>query len=392
MIQRDITQELLAAAREYPIVTVFGPRQSGKTTLAQMVFPDKSYVSLENPDVRVAAESDPRGFLSGFPEGGILDEIQRVPTLLSYLQEIVDKASQPGLFILTGSHQPELHQSVSQTLAGRTALLSLLPFSFNEILNYRSKLDPYDLIVLGSYPRLYEQGLNHVRFYNGYLQTYVERDVRALINVRDLSAFQQFLTLLAGRVGQVLNAAALSNDVGVTSTTIKNWINALKASFLIFELQPFYENIRKRVTKSPKIYFNDTGLVAFLLGIETPDQASRDPLRGGLYENLIIQEVLKARLNKGKRPNLYFYRDTQGNEVDLIIKHGRELVPVEIKSAATFTPTFLKGIENFRQITGDRCQPGFVIYNGNQEFNVKDSRITNPLQASDVIMKISNSI
>jgi len=390
MIQRDITQELLAAAREYPIVTVFGPRQSGKTTLAQMTFPKKSYVSLENPDMRVAAETDPRGFLSGLPEGGVLDEIQRVPILLSYLQEIVDKTSQPGLFILTGSHQPELHQSVSQTLAGRTALLSLLPFSFNEILNYRSTLDPYDLIVHGTYPRLYAQGLNHVRFYNGYLQTYVERDVRALINVRDLSAFQQFLILLAGRVGQVLNATALSNDVGVTSTTIKNWINALKASFLIFELQPFYENIRKRVTKSPKIYFNDTGLVAFLLGIETPEQASRDPLRGGLYENLIIQEMLKARLNRGKRPNIYFYRDTQGNEVDVIIKHGRELVPVEIKSAATFTPTFLKGIENFRQVAGDRCQPGVVLYNGTQDLNVRDTRITNPLQASDVVMKISN--
>ena len=252
-----------------------------------------------------------------------------MPTLLSYLQEIVDKSSQPGLFILTGSHQRELHQSVSQSLAGRTALLSLLPISFNEILNYRSTLDPYNLIVHGSYPRLYEQGLNHLRLYNEYLQTYVERDVRALINVRDLSAFQQFLMLLAGRVGQVFNATALSNDVGVTSTTIKNWINALKASFLIFELQPFYESIRKRLTKSPKIYFNDTGLVAFLLGIETTDQESRDPLRGGLFENLFIQEALKARLNKGKRPNLYFYRDTQGNEVDLIIRHGRELVPMK---------------------------------------------------------------
>ena len=379
MIQRDITRELLAAAREYPIVTVFGPRQSGKTTLAQMAFPDKSYVSLESPDVRLAADTDPRGFLSGFPEGGILDEIQRVPALLSYLQEVVDKATQAGQFILTGSHQPELHQSVSQSLAGRTALLTLLPFSFHELLSYQSPLDPFELIVQGSYPRLHEHGLDPARFYNGYLQTYVERDVRALINIRDLTAFQQFLTLLAGRVGQVMNASALSNDVGVTSTTIKNWINALKASFVVFELPPFHENIRKRVTKSPKIYFNDTGLVAFLLGIETPKQASRDPLRGSLYENLIIQEVLKARLNLGKRPNLFFYRDTQGNEVDLIIKQGRDLVPIEIKSAATFTPSFRKGIEHFRHVAGSQCQHGFVLYNGTQELTYQGTRIVNPL-------------
>jgi uncharacterized protein len=384
MIQREMTRELLEAAGEYPVVTIFGPRQSGKTILARMTFPDREYASLENPDTRVMAEQDPRGFLSGFPDGAVLDEIQRVPDLLSYLQEITDQKHKPGMFILTGSHQPELHQNVSQTLAGRTAVLTLLPFSFRELLNFTSTLDPFQLIVQGFYPRLHEQGLNHIRFFNSYLQTYVERDVRALINIRDLSAFQQFMTLLAGRVGQVVNASALSNDVGVTSTTIKNWISALKASFIVFELQPFHENIRKRVTRSPKIYFTDTGLAAFLLGIETPEQAFRDPLRGGLYENLVVQEVLKSALNRGRRPNLYFYRDTLGNEVDLIIKKGRELIPVEIKSAATFTPQFVKGIENFRHVAGPRCRPGIVLYNGGQDLTFKETRIVNPMLSHDL--------
>ncbi|MDY6990720.1 MAG: AAA family ATPase, partial [Thermodesulfobacteriota bacterium] len=253
MIQREIARELVQAAGEYPVVTVFGPRQSGKTTLAQMTFPDKRYVSLEDPDVRMAAETDPRGFLSEMPHGAVLDEIQRLPQLLSYIQGIVDRAQESGMFILTGSHQPELHQTVSQTLAGRTAVLSLLPFSLSELRYYRPEWEPFELIVRGAFPRIYEENLKPRRFFNGYIQTYVERDVRALVNLKDLRPFQQFLILLAGRVGQIVNYTSLSNDVGVSSTTIKNWISVLKASFVVFELPPFFENIKKRVIKSPKL-------------------------------------------------------------------------------------------------------------------------------------------
>jgi predicted AAA+ superfamily ATPase len=364
MIKREITTELIASAEEYPVVTVFGPRQSGKTTLAQMTFPHKSYFSLEDPDVRMAAQTDPRGFLANLPDGGVLDEIQRLPQLLSYIQGIVDRAKKKGMFILTGSHQPELHQSVSQTLAGRTAVLSLLPFSLTELRNYRRKWEPFDLIVHGSYPRVHEEKLKPARFFNGYLQTYIERDVRALINLKDLRPFQQFLTLLAGRIGQIVNYSSLSNDVGVSATTIKNWVSVLKASFIVFELPPYFENIRKRVIKSPKIYFNDVGLAAYLLGIETANQLYRDPLRGGLYENLVVLEILKSRLNRGKRPELFFYRDTHGNEVDLVIRQARTLIPIEIKSAATFTSDFLKrpGNQTGKNTDSNRNQVGCYIY------------------------------
>ncbi len=379
MIQREITMELMASADEYPVVTVFGPRQSGKTTLAQMTFPDKSYYSLEDPDVRMAADADPRGFLASLPDGGVLDEIQRLPQLLSYIQGIVDRAKKKGMFILTGSHQPELHRSVSQTLAGRTAVLSLLPFSLAELRNYRKKWEAFELIVHGSYPRVHEEKLKPGRFFNGYLQTYIERDVRALINLKDLRPFQQFLMLLAGRIGQIVNYTSLSNDVGVSATTIKNWVSVLKASFIVFELPPFFENIRKRVVKSPKIYFNDVGLAAYLLGIETATQLHRDPLRGGLYENLVILEILKSRLNRGKRPEMFFYRDTHGNEVDLVIRRARTLIPLEIKSAATFTPDFLKSIDHFGSVVGDRCAQGFVLYNGQEQHTLKGTQVMNPM-------------
>ncbi len=391
MIQRDIKNELLASANEYPVVTVFGPRQSGKTTLVKMTFSDKPYFSLEYPDIRSAAALDPRGFLNSISQGAILDEIQRLPQLLSYLQGIVDEKQQPGMFILTGSHQPDVHQAVSQTLAGRTALLTLLPFALHELGKYKKKWNAYEMIVTGSYPRLHQEKLNPNRYYNGYIQTYVERDVRSLINLKDLDLFQHFLTLLAGRVGQVINYASLGNDIGVSGTTIKNWINVMKASFVIFELKPFYENINKRVIKSPKIYFHDTGLVSHLLGIETPDQAKRDPLRGGLYENLMILEILKFLYNTGKRPDLYFYRDTHGNEVDLIIKQKRYLVPIEIKSAATFTGSFLKGIDRFRELVKDRCQNGYVLYDGADAFQVRGTSIVNMLLPGEV-EKVFNTL
>ena len=384
MIKRSMTEELLQSAAEYPVVTILGPRQSGKTTLARMTFPDRPYFSLEDPDVRMAAEADPRGFLGRIEDGGILDEIQRLPMLLSYLQGMVDKSKKRGRFILTGSHQPQLHEAITQSLAGRTSVLTLWPFSFQELRRYKSTWDPFDLIHRGFYPRLHEEELEPRRFFNNYLQTYVERDVRALIQLRDLSLFQKFLTLLAGRIGQIVNFASLGNDVGVSGTTIGNWLSVLKSSFVVFELPPYFENVGKRVIKSPKIFFTDVGLAAFLLGIHTAEQAARDPLRGNLYENLIITEVVKGALNKGIRPDVYFFRDSHGHEVDLLIREKGVLTPVEIKSAATFNKDFVKGLEWFDDLGIKSTAPGAVLYNGEQTFEIRGAHVFNPLHVGDI--------
>ncbi len=384
MIARDISQELAQSAVEYPVVTVLGPRQSGKTTLVQMTFPDKQYFSLEDPDVRTAAEADPRGFLGQMQDGGILDEVQRLPALLSYIQGMVDKDGRPGRFILTGSHQPRLHEAIGQSLAGRTAMLTLWPFCLSELRRYKPAWGPFELIVRGCFPRLHEERLEPRSFFNSYLQTYVERDVAALIQLRDLAQFQKFLTLLAGRVGQVVNLTSLANDVGASSTTIRNWLSVLKASYFVFELPPFFANISKRVIKSPKIYFTDVGLAAFLLGIHTEEQASRDPLRGNLYENLVIAEIVKGALNKGIRPEIYFFRDSRGNEVDLLVREKGELTPVEIKSAGTFSMDFTKGLERFQALGLERVMAGVVLYGGEQQFVVHGVAILNPLLAEDI--------
>lgn len=380
MIKRDITRELKQAHSEYPVVSIFGPRQSGKTTLVQMTFPSTPYFSLEDPDIRSASELDPRRFLSQMPDGGIIDEIQRVPQLLSYIQGIVDKHNKPGFFILTGSHQPELQNAISQSLAGRTAVLTLLPFSMNELKQFQSTWDPFQLMVTGTFPRIHDKDLKPLRFFNSYFQTYIERDVRALINIKDLSRFQQFMRLLAGRIGHVINYTSLSNDIGVSSTTIKSWISVLKASYVIYELPPFYENVRKRVIKSPKIYFTDTGLASYLLGISTPEQLKRDPLRGGLFENFIILEFIKAAWNKGVQPHFHFYRDSHGTEVDLLIPQGRKFIPIEIKSAETFNKDFLKGIIHFKKLIPDRCSNGLVVYNGENSFHINDIEVKNPFK------------
>ena len=377
MIHREIQGELQKLAAGYPVVTIIGPRQSGKTTLVKFVFPNKPYANLENPDVRSLAEADPRSFLEQFPNGAILDEIQRVPILLSYIQTIVDETDQKGMFILTGSHQLELHQAITQSLAGRTALLSLLPLSLNELAaaGFDSCLN--EVLIKGGYPRIYQDKLDPTKAYRNYFQTYVERDLRQLINVKDLMQFERFVRICAGRIGKIINMEEIGNEVGLSSHTVKEWISILEASFIIFRLEPYFENFGKRITKSPKLYFSDVGLAAYLLGIENEIQINRDPLRGYLVENLVILELIKYRNSQGLDSQLYYYRDVQKNEVDLVFKQGNLLIPIEIKSSKTYNSSFLEKIKFFQKLVGDRAPIGYLIYAGDQEQQIHSIKLLN---------------
>jgi predicted AAA+ superfamily ATPase len=365
LIQRDIQKELRKLSQQYPVVTITGPRQAGKTTLAKMEFPNYQYCNLENPDIRRLAEEDPNAFFQEFKSPLIIDEIQRVPHLLSYIQTIVDENEKKGMFILTGSHQLSLHQSITQSLAGRTALLNLLPFSIRELEKAGIKQNRDLYIYRGFLPRIYKDNLESTKAYRNYFQTYVERDLRQMINLKNLNLFQNFLKLLAGRIGQIVNLHSLSNDLGVSSTTLREWLSILEASFIIFRLHPYFENFGKRIIKSPKFYFTEIGLATYLLGIEELKQVSRDPLIGSLFENLVVLEAVKARANMGLDPNLYFYRDHNQNEVDLLYKKSRELIPIEIKSSMTLNSEFYKGINYFRKIaSATERSKGYVIYAG----------------------------
>ena len=377
MFKRQIAEELKKLAKDYPVVTVVGPRQSGKTTLVQSTFPKKTYVNLEEPDTRNLATSDPRGFLEQFPEGAILDEIQRVPILLSYIQAIVDRKDRKGLFILTGSHQLELQQAISQSLAGRTALLTLLPMSIEELLEADIDLSLDEMLLKGGYPRIYKDQLDPTKAYRNYFQTYIERDLRQLINVKDLTQYERFIRICAGRIGQVMNLEEIGGEVGISSHTVKHWISILEASFVVFRLQPYFDNFGKRIIKSPKLFFTDVGLATYLLGIENTVQVSRDPLRGHLVENLVIVELMKYRLNLGLDPQLYYYRDVQKNEIDVIFKSGSNLIPIEIKSSKTFHTDFLNKLHFFQTLAGDRAPKGFLIYAGEQEQEIRRIQLLN---------------
>lgn len=364
MIPRTLTSELLAQLGEYPIVTLLGPRQAGKTTLVRAALPDYDYVTLEDPDTRLIALEDPKALLQRHPGNTIFDEIQRAPELLSYLQGIVDADPRNGRYVLTGSHQLELRAAITQSLAGRTGLLHLLPLSISELEAAGMRFDRFEeYIHRGFLPRVHDQRQRPYTAYANYYQTYVERDVRQLINLKDASLFERFVKLLAGRIGQILNLQSLASDVGVDGKTIKHWLSILEASFVVFKLPPYFENLGKRVIKSPKYYFADTGLLAYLLDIEEAGQISRDPLMGQMFENLVVLEALKARYHQGKIPNLYFFRDSHGNEIDLIYKTGPQLSGIEIKAAATWNPSFKKGLLRFDtqlKPLAKRC----VIYSG----------------------------
>ena len=363
MIEREITSELNTLLTEYPIVTVIGPRQAGKTTLVRHTLPEFNYVNLESPDTRAFAQEDPRAFLAEYTEPLILDEIQRVPTLLSYLQERVDEKSGNGRFVITGSHQLELRAAVTQSLAGRTAILTLYPLSITELASTGIRWEHFDNYLLNGFlPRVHDKSQRPAPAYSNYLQTYVERDVRQLIRLKDVALFEKFLSLLAGRVGQLVNYSSLGNDIGVDDKTVKQWLSVLEASFVIFRLQPYFENFGKRVMKSPKIYFTEPGLLTHLLGLERTDQIRRDPLIGGLFENLVIVEALKSRSNRGLKPELYFFRDHNGLEIDLLLRQGRDLTGVEIKSASTLHQKMRAGLLRFDKKVTPLAHK-FLVYN-----------------------------
>jgi len=384
MIPRAITSELLTLLNEYPIVTIIGPRQAGKTTLARETLTNYSYVNLENPETRQFAIDDPKAFLKHNPGNVIFDEIQRTPHLLSYLQEIVDNNNQTGQFVLTGSHQLQLREAISQSLAGRTGILHLLPLSIAEMKQANIQFNSFEEYVFNGFmPRIYDQQQRPHTAYANYYQTYIERDVRQLINIKDVSLFQKFIKLLAGRVGQLINHNSLSNDVGVDNKTIKNWLSILEASFVIFKLNPYFENFGKRVIKSPKYYFTDTGLLTYLLDISKPEQITRDPLVGNLFENLVILEALKTRYNKGQTPNLYFYRDSNGKEIDLLYKTGNDLIGIEIKSASTWNSGFTKTLKSFSE-KQKQLYKSFVVFNGEHRSFSGGIEVINYMQVGSI--------
>ena len=363
MIRRDITDELLRAVRTHPVVTVFGPRQSGKTTLVRNVLAGYGYVNLEQPVERRLAVEDPEGFFAQHPAPLVIDEVQRVPELLSWIQVKVDESGRMGEYVLTGSHQPLLKEKVAQSLAGRTALITLLPFSLSELRAAGVELSRDEAIYRGFLPRIYSDGLDATTANEEYYRTYVERDVRQLIEVGNRTAFETFVRLLAGRVGQVVNFLALSRDVGVDAKTLKRWMSVLEASYVVFHLQPYYRNLGKRLVKSPKVYFTDVGLASYLLGITGPQLVARDPLLGGLFENLVVLEMLKEKLNFRRPGEFYYFRDNSGIEVDLLVERQRHLHLFEIKSAMTPDASFGANMARLSKSTPDIASRT-VIYAG----------------------------
>ena len=365
MIARDAFETVIKLARDYPVVAVTGPRQAGKTTLARAAFPGHAYVSLENPTQRAFAEDDPAGFLHTFPAGVILDEVQRCPRLFEWLQGIVDEGREPGRFVLTGSQQFGLLSGITQSLAGRVALVSLLPFAASELRDAALlPPTPDEAVFRGGYPPLFDRPLDPVIWFGNYVQTYLERDVRQLLNVRDLTQFQRFVRLCAGRTGQLVNLSSLGEEAGVSHNTSREWISVLEASFVLFRLPPYHRNFNKRLVKTPKLYFHDTGLAAWLMGIESASQLATHPLRGPLFETWVVGEFLKRRWNAGRPSNLFFWRDRSGHEVDLLVESAQGIQAVEVKATATPTADALRGLDHWRTLTGGSEPRPCLVYGG----------------------------
>jgi len=377
MIKRTLSSQLLNLAQHYPVVSLIGPRQSGKSTLCQMTFAEYPLFNLESPSLRERISSDPQAFIDSQRGGCIIDEIQYLPELLSYIQVAVDDRKRNGEFIITGSQQYQLMASVAQSLAGRTAIARLLPLSIEELTESANLEDSLDArMIKGSYPRVINEGLDPNQAYSFYAQTYLERDVRQIVNVQDLGTFERFLRLCAGRSGQLVNLTNLSNETGVDQSTIARWLTVLETSFIIVKIQPHFENLSKRVVKSPKLFFLDTGLLCYLLGISTVEQLSIHPLRGAIFETYVASEIIKYRFNRVLDHNLYFYRNSSGKEIDFLIELGNAVQPIEVKASRSFNKAFLKNIEYYLSLPKNRAIAPGIVYSGSEQFRVQSITIT----------------
>lgn len=367
MIARNLTEKLQHLYLKYPVVVLTGARQTGKTTLLKSVFAQIPYVNLEDPDNRILAETDPRGFLSNFPKGVMIDEAQQVPNLFSYIQQIVDNSD--SKFILSGSQNFQLLEKITQSLAGRVAVLSLMPFSYEELTKHGYHFNKVEEVIFkGFYPRIYDKDISPTEFYPYYINTYIERDVRQIKNIENLSLFTIFLKLCAGRTGQLLNIQSLANDVGVSHNTIRSWLGVLEASYIIYLHKPHYKNFNKRLLKTPKIYFYDTGLLCSLLQIENSEQLNTHFLKGGVFENFVINEISKYYLNKGIKPPIYFWQSKEKKEIDVLIEKGEQLYPIEIKAAKTKNASLLNNLSYWNKLNPTPSNNLNLIYGGDEDF------------------------
>lgn len=364
MIERIGKVKLKQLAAKFRVVAVVGPRQSGKTTICRATFPRKPYVSLENPDIAEFATTDPNGFLKQFKNGAILDEVQKLPHLFSYIQQIIDEKDKPGFFILSGSNNFLMQESISQTLAGRVAYLHLLPCSLKELKKANLIADFETQMFNGSYPEPIYKNISAIDWYPNYINTYVERDVRQLKNITNLALFMKFLRLCAGRCGQILNMQSLGNDCGIDAKTVQAWLHILQSSYIIYLQKPYYNNFNKIIIKAPKLYFYDTGVVCSLLGIQNVEQLNTHPVKGALFENLIIIDLLKQRLNKGLQDNLYYWRDKTGNEIDVLLDMPSSITAIEIKAGATMNTDFQKGLLYFKNLANAKKIETILCYTG----------------------------
>ncbi len=375
MITRNLAEHIKAAQGKYPVVTVTGPRQGGKTTLIKSLFPDIPYFSMETPDLRQQVSENPRELFARHGHCMVLDEVQRTPEVLSYIQTIVDEDPN-AFFVLSGSHNMLMMENVSQTLAGRTAIFYLLPFSMAELGTAGIVADKYEeLLFKGAYPRLYDKGLDPVGFYQSYIETYVQRDVRQIKNIGNLNLFSRFLAMCAGHIGQIVNYSTLANQVGVSVSTAQSWLSILETSFIVYQLNPYFRNFNKRIVKSPKLYFYDTGLACSLLRITSLDALENYYQKGSLFENFVINEISKTYFNKGSRPPIYYWRDSTGREIDLVIDLGGRLLPIEVKSGRTFNSDFFKNIEWWEGVADMPLETGVAIYGGDTDWETAHGKL-----------------